>query len=196
MFGEVYDIVAPVLEDFASEDKMDTTDDTKSGGKSDEAATLTAGVSALYRAVNFKYLDPSPLIHLPKLLETMKTVLPSSKVTIATRLNLYERTKVLFDGFCKRTHPQGSSHYELALGFFTILELPSGSGSEVMRTKRGEAAEMIVQALVGGVFGMSQDGRQACRNQMSALVVEGRKHERSPTVQAVLDKVLNALGDK
>jgi len=197
MFDEVYDIIAPILEEFSSEDKMDTsTDDTKTGGKSsDEAATITAGVAALFRAVNIKLLDPSPLTHLPKLLETMKIVLPSSKVTIATRLNLYERTKALFDGLCKRTHSQGSSRYELAIGFFTLLELPSGSGSELMRTKRGEAAEKIANALMGGVFGMFQEGRQACKIQMSAMVAEGRKHERSPTVQTVLDNVLKTLAD-
>jgi len=193
IFEDVYDIVAPTLEDFASEDKMDTTDDTKSGGKSNEASTITAGVSALFRAVNVKNLDPSPLTHLPKILEVMNKVLPSSKVTVATRLNLYERTKILFDGFRKRTHTPGSNRYELALGFFALLELPSGSGSEIMRTKRGHAAEMIVQALVGGVFGMSREGRDACKDKMRELVLEGGLHERSPTVQAAFSKVIKTL---
>jgi proteasome component ECM29 len=195
MFDEVYNIVAPMLEDITSQDKMDTEEDNKSSGKSDEAATITAGISALFRAVSIKFLDPSPLMHLPKLLETVKAILPSAKVTIATKLTLYERSKVLFDGLHKRTHSQGSSKYELALGFFSQLEVPSGSGSEMMRTKRAEAAEMIVQSLVGGVFGMHSEGRDSCKEKMREMVVEGRKNERSPSVQTALDRVLKALNE-
>ena len=195
MFDEVYNIVAPILEDFTSEDKMDTEDDNKSSAKSDEAATITAGVSALFRSVNIQFLDPSPLTHLPKLLETLKAVLPSTKVTVATKLTLYERSKVLFDGFRKRTHSQGSSKYELALGFFTLLEVPSGSGSEIMRTKRAEAAEMIAQSFVGGVFGMHREGRDTCKENMRAMVVEALQNERSPSVQTALDRVAKALSE-
>ena len=193
MFEDVFGIVSPTLEDFISEDKMDTTDDTRSGGKSDEAATITAGVSALFRAVNIKFLDPSPLTHLSKLLELLRRVLPSTKVTVATKLNLYERSKVLFDGLRKKTHAQGSSQYELALGFFELLEVASGSGSEIMRTKRAEAGEIIVQAFVGGVFGMFTEGRDACKEKMMVMALEGRKYERSPTVQNALEKILKAI---
>ena len=195
MFDEVYNIVAPMLEELTSENKMDTDEDNKSAGKSDEAATITAGISALFRAVNIKFLDQSPLTHLPKLLETVKVVLPSAKVTVATKLTLYERSKVLFDSLRKRTYSQGSSKYELALGFFTELEVPNGSGSEIMRTKRAEAAAMVVQSLVGGVFGMHREGRDDCKTKMRDMVVEGRQNERSPTVQNALDKVLKALSE-
>jgi proteasome component ECM29 len=193
MFNDVYNVVAPVLEDLASDDKMDTTDDSTSGGNSDEAATITAGVSALFRSVNIKYIDPSPLTHLPKLLEAVQKVLPSSKATVATRLNIYERSKVLFDGLQKRTHAQGSSRYDLALDFYKLLELASGSGSEIMRTKRAEAADMIAQALASGVFGMFREGRETCKEEMKSMAMEGRKHERSPTVQNLLDKALKVL---
>jgi proteasome component ECM29 len=193
MFDEVYNVIASMLEDLTNEDKMDTTDDTKSSGTSNEAATITAGISALFRAVNTKRLDPSPLIHLPRLLDVVKAVLLSTKVTVATRLTLYERTKVLFDGLSKGKHAQDSSRYELALGFFTLLELPSGSGSEMMRTKRGEAAETIVQAFAGGIFGLSSDGRDACKESMREMVVEGGKHERSPGVKATFERVIRVL---
>ena len=195
MFDEVYNIVAPTLEDLTSENKMDTEEDSKPSGKSDEAATITAGISALFRAVNIKFLDPSPLTHLPKLLETVNVVLPSAKVTVATKLTLYERSKVLFDGLRKRTHSQDSSKYDLALGFFAVLELPSGSGSELMRTKRAEAAEVIVQSLVGGVFGMHREGRDSYKDKMRDMVMEGRKSERSPAVQSALDRVSKALNE-
>ena len=193
MFEEVYSIIAPCLEDLVSEDAMDTTDDIGRGGKSHESAAVASGVSALFRAVNVQYLDPSPLTHLPKLLELVKKVIASAKVTVATKLNLYERTKALFDGLRQRTHPQGSTRFELALGFFTALDISSGSGSEAMRLKRSEAAEMIVQALIGGVFGTALEGRESCMQNMKALVAEGRKSERSPTVQAALDRTLKAL---
>jgi proteasome component ECM29 len=193
MFDDVSNIIAPMLEELTDEDKMDTTDDTKSSGKSTEAATITAGISALFRAVNVKGLDPSPLTHLPKLLEVIKAVLPSSKVTVATRLTLYERTKVLFDGLTKTTHARNPSSYDLALGFFTLLELPSGSGSEVMRTKRGEAAETIAKALVGGVFAGTTDKREACKERMKGLLAEGAMHERSSGVRAIFERVLKVL---
>jgi proteasome component ECM29 len=173
--------------------KMDREDDNKASGKSEEAATITAGVSALFRAVNVKFLDPSPLTHLPKLLGTIKTILPSVKVTVATKLTLYERTKVLFDGLQQRTHSQGSSNYDLVLGYFMLLEVPGGSGSEIMRTKRAETAEMVAKTLVGGVFGMHRDGRNACSEKMIAMVVEGRANERSPGVKTALDRVSEAL---
>ena len=195
MFDEVYNVVGPVLEHLTNEDKMDTEEDNKSSGKSDEAATITAGVSALFRAVNVKILDPSPFTHLPKLLEIVKAVLPSIKVTVATKLTIYERCKVMFDGLRKRTHSQGSSKYDLALGFLEVLEVPSGSGSEIMRTKRAEAAEMIVQSLAGGVFGMQKEGRDSCKEKMKAMVAEGRSSERSPSVQTALDRVSKALDE-
>jgi proteasome component ECM29 len=195
MFDDVYNIVAPMLEELTDEDKMDTTDDTKSTGRSEEAATITAGVSALCRAVNVNDLNPSPLTHLPKLLEVIKAVLPSSKVTVATRLTLYERMKALFSGLSKKTHSRAISTYEVALGFFALLELPSGSGSEIMRTKRGEAAETIVKALESDVFGKSTDGRAACKEKMKEIIAEGVSHERSPGVRAIFDRVLRALKD-
>jgi proteasome component ECM29 len=101
----------------------------------------------------------------------------------------------MFDGLRKRTHSQGSKRYELAIGFFTSLEVFGGSGSEAMRQKRAEAAEMIVEAFIGGVFGTFAEGRETCRQQMKAMATEGRKSERSPTVQAVLDRLLKALDE-
>jgi proteasome component ECM29 len=195
MFDEVYGIVVPILEDLCSEDKMDTSDDTHIGGKSDESATIAATISALFRAVNVKQLDPSPLTHLPLLLEVIQKILPSPKITVAARTALYERTKGLFEGLRKRTHSQGSSQYELALGFFRLLEVPSGSGSEAMRMKRGEAAEAIALAQTGGVFGMFREGREEAKVTMKGMVADGRKDERSPGVRSVLDRVTKALDD-
>ncbi|RDW73943.1 hypothetical protein BP5796_07385 [Coleophoma crateriformis] len=193
MFDEVYNIIAAVLEDFVSEDKMDTSEDGKSMGKSTESATLTAGVAALFRAVNVKHSDPSPLTHLSKLLELVKSLLASSKCTIATRAALYERIRPLLDGLRKETHSAGTSRYELALGYFIALELPSGAGSESIRGKRGDAAEMVILALEGGVFGSQEEGREDCKRKMKALLQEGRSNERSPSVQKILDKALKAF---
>jgi proteasome component ECM29 len=193
MFDEVHSIVTPVLKELCSDDKMDTSDDTPSGGKSHESATIAASISALFRAVNVKQLDPSPLTHLPTLLEVMQKILPAPKITVAARMALYERTKNMFDGLHKRIHKQGSNRYELAFGFFTLLEVPGGSGSEALRMKRGDAAEAIVLALTGGVFGMFREGRDETKSSMKGMVAEGRKDERSPGVKTVLDRVLKAL---
>ncbi|TVY45685.1 Proteasome-associated protein-like protein [Lachnellula subtilissima] len=192
MFEEVYKIIAPMLEEATNDDKMDTTDDNKTGDKTEETL-VTNGISAVFRAVNIKYLDPSPLTHLPDLLQLSKAVISSTRSTAGTRTALYERSKALFDGLRRRTHSQGSKHYELALGFFELLEVAGGSGPETMRLKRGEAAEMIVQAFVSGVFGMFEEGRDTCKETMKAMVVEGRRIERAPGVKAVLDRVLKAF---
>jgi proteasome component ECM29 len=194
MFDDVYNIIAPILEDYSSEDKMDTTDDNSKGPeKSHESATVTAGIAAIFRAINIKHLDPSPLSHLPELLKLVKLVLASTKVTVSTKLTFYQRTKATFDGLSKQTHPQGSAKYDLALGFFEQLEVASGAGNETLRLARAEAAEMIVKALVGGVFGMFRAGRTECIGSMKEWTVEGRKNERSPGVQAALDRVLKTL---
>ncbi len=174
---------------------MDIADDNKSSEKSHELATVTAGISSLFRAVNAKYIDPSPLTHLSQILVLVRKVLASTKVTVATRLVLYERAKTMFDGLIKSTQSQGSSNYELALGFFSTLELPGGSGSETVRLKRSEAAEKIVQALAGGVFGTLSEGREVCRENMKGVAIEARMNERSPGVQNRLDRVIKALGD-
>jgi proteasome component ECM29 len=195
MFEEVNAIIVPILKELCSEDKMDTSDDTPDGGKSHESATIAASISALFRAVNVKQLDPSPLRHLPILLDVIQNILPSPKITVAARTALYERTKNLFDGLRKRTDNQGSSQYELALGFFKLLDIPSGSGSEAMRLKRSEAAEAIVLALTGDVFGMFREGRDESKARMKSIVVDGRKEERSPGVKNVLDRVLKALDE-
>jgi proteasome component ECM29 len=193
MFEEIHGIIAPILEELCSDDKMDISDDTPNGGKSYESATIAASISSLFRAVNVKQLDPSPLQHLPILLAVIQKILPSSKITVAARIALYERTKSLFDGLRKRTHNQGSNRYELALSFFKLLEIPSGSGSEAMRMKRGEAAEAIALAFTGGVFGMFKEGRDESKATMKGMVADGRKDERSPGVRTVLDRVLETL---
>lgn len=193
MFDEVFKIIAPMLEEATNEDKMDTDDD-KSGDKSEETL-VTNGISAVFRAVNIKYLDPSPLTHLPDLLQLSKSVVLSTKSTAATKTAFYERSKALFDGLCKRTHSQGSKLYQLPLGFFELLEVSGGSGPETMRLKRGEAAEMIVQAVVGGVFGMFREGRDTCKETMKGKVVEGKNIERAPGVKVVLERVLKALDE-
>lgn len=195
MFEDVYAVVGTLLEELHDEDKMDTSGDEKSGGKSHEPETITAGITALFRAINIKHLDPSPLTHLPKLLDISNKVAASTKITVASRIAIYERTKALFDGLSKRTHSQGSSKYNLAQGFFTLLDVPSGSGAESLRLKRMEAAEMIVQALNGGVFGLFSTGRSELKQSMAQIILEGRKNERSSSVQAILDRVLKALAE-
>ncbi len=164
----------------------------KNNGKSSESVTITAGITALFRAVNV-HIDQPPLTHLPALLEVAQKAVASTKITVATRMALYERTKALCDGLRKRTHPQGSSQYDLCMGVFTLLEVSSGSGSEALRLKRAEAAEMVIQSLNSGLFGVLSEGTLDCKNKMKDIVEEGKRNERSPIVRAVLDRALKEL---
>jgi len=68
-----------------------------------------------------------------------------------------------------------------------------GSGPETMRLRRGEAAEVIIQAFASGVFGMFREGRDSSKETMKGMVVEGRRTERAPGVKVVLDRVLKAF---
>ena len=194
MFDDVNAIITPILEDYLGEDKMDTSDDTKDSDNSIESSTITAGIGAVFKAINVKHLDPSPRTHLPAVLSITRKTISSAKATVATKLIIYARIKDLFEALRKRAHSQGSSKYDLTLGFVEILDIPSGAGAEVSRQKRAEAAEQIVLALVGGVFGMFQAGRGELKERIGEWVQEGRKHERASAVQGVLDRVLQALG--
>ncbi|RFU35216.1 hypothetical protein B7463_g1139, partial [Scytalidium lignicola] len=191
-FEEVYGIVTPKLEEITSEDKMDTTDDSK-GHPSTDDATIAAGITAIFRSVNVKRSESNPIEHLPKLLSITKTVLTSTKSTATTRLAYYERSKALFDGLRKIIGSQQENRYELVLELFKLLELPSGSGSETVRVKRGEAAEMIALATMEGLFGISGNDREVCSRKMKDMIEEGMKSERSPGVKSAFEKAMKAL---
>ncbi|ESZ95349.1 hypothetical protein SBOR_4283 [Sclerotinia borealis F-4128] len=204
MWDEVHNIIVPTLEDLSSEDHMDTSTSTSTsdsrkkdgvskGGESTESATITAGIEALFRGINIKYLDPSPLTHLSKLLDTVTPLLKSPLTTIATRAVLYERIKALFDGLRKRTHTQKANNYKMCAGFFAVLELGSGAGSESIRIKRGEAAEMIVAAWKGGVFGMWGEGRDEVKEGMGKALGEALEGERNESVKIMLGRVKKVL---
>ncbi|KAK6615782.1 proteasome component ECM29 [Botrytis cinerea] len=204
MWDEIYNIIAPILEDLSSEDHMDTStatstsdsrkkDGVSKGGESTESETITAGIEALFRGINIKHLDPSPLTRFPKLIETLTPLLKSPLMTITTRATLYERSKVLFDGLRKRTHEQKENHYKMCVQFFEVLELPSGAGSEGIRIKRGEAAEMIVEAWKAGVFGMWSEGREEVRGMMIKGMSEALEGERNESVKVVFGRVKKLL---
>lgn len=202
MWDEIHDIIAPILEDLGSEDHMDTstsisTDPKKqnSGSESTESSTIIAGIEALFRGINVKHLDPSPLTHLPKLLATISPLLKSPLTTIAARAAIYERIKVLFDGLRKDPPTKKDNNYTLCKGFFEILELGSGAGSEGVRIKRGEAAEMIVQAWKGGLFGMWSEGRGEVRV-TEGLIKAALEGERNEGVKVVFERVGRLLSEE
>lgn len=194
IFDEVYSIVDPVLRGLIDDDKMDTTEDKPSFSTvSKDEKTISSGLTAVFCALNPTSLDPSPLTHLPSLLDLSKAVLASQNTTIATRLAFYTETKKLFTSFRKRIWPQGSSSYEIAQLFFIQLAIPSGSGAESVRTARAEAAESIVLALASGVFGLWQKGREDSKDQIASELREAQANERSPGVKNVLDRALKGL---
>lgn len=190
MFDEVFDIVAPRLEEFADDDKMDTTDDDKKAG-SHEAATITAGINALFRAINLKI--GSSEAPLKKLLGLLKPVLASNKVTVATKMAFYERSKVVFKGLSGGTHSSNGNGFATGLAYFALLQVSTGAGAESVRLARAEAAEFIVKAHTSGVFGSWQDGKAEAKDIMQKELGEARSHERSPQVQTVLDRTMETL---
>jgi proteasome component ECM29 len=197
MFDEVFDIIAPRLEELTDEDKMDTTDGKPSSttAVSKDTAALTAGITALHRAIPIASLKPSPLTHLPPLTHILARVLKSSKATPTTLNAFYQHSKALFTGLGKRTHFQGSNNYQIATEFFALLSVPSGwgAGSEAVRLKRSEAGEAIVLALISGVFGMFEAGKGECKDGMRTTLVNARGEERATAVQTVLERALKTL---
>lgn len=196
MFDEVFEIIGPRLEELTDEDKMDTTDDKPSSTTiSKDTATLTAGVTALLRAIPIASPQPSPLTHLPRVTPVLALVLRSSKATPTTLIAFYERSRALFTGFRKRIHSSGSNSYHLVIDFFALLGMPSGwgAGSEAVRLKRAGAGEAIVLALMSGVFGMFEAGKSECKDDMRSVLVTARGDERAVAVQAVLERALKAL---
>lgn len=198
MFPEVFDIIAPRLEELIDEDKMDTTDDktpSSTTSISKDAATLTAGITALLRAIPIQILNPSPLIHFPVLTPLLSRVLKSPKVSPSTLSAFYERTKALFTGVHKPTQAQGTNNYHLVSEFFALLGVPSGwaAGSEAVRMKRAEAGGAMALALASGVFGMFDDGREECKAGMMSVLRAVRAEEKAMGVREVLDRAVKLL---
>lgn len=197
MFDEVFDIIAPRLEEVTNKDKMDTTDDKLSSttAVSKDTATLTAGITALHRAIPLASRKCSPLTYLPRLTHILAQVLKSPKATPMTLNGFYECLKVLFTGLGKRTDSQGSNNYHIATEFFALLDVPSGwgAGSEAVRLKRAEAGEAIVLALMSGVFGMFEVGKEECKDGMRSVLLGARGDERAVGVQVILERALKAL---
>jgi proteasome component ECM29 len=191
MFDETFNVIEPRLKELLDEDAMDITTDTGSSTTGSKAGlTITAGVEALFRAINIKNPSYSPIAHLPKLLELLQSFQKSSKVTVSTQTAVYERTKVLFDGLSSSIHGHQKITPMLALSFFSLLDLASGAGNELLRTKRAEAAKAIAMTVAGDKLRVA-DGE----NVVSTMVEEirqARKEERTAAVQALLDQALKS----
>ncbi|ELR03409.1 hypothetical protein GMDG_06146 [Pseudogymnoascus destructans 20631-21] len=193
LFIEVHDVIWPWLEKAISDDKMDVDDKDDKKASSLDTLTITNGVSALIRAVNTKSgVVENTLSHLRQLLERIKAVFASQKSSINARVALYERSKLKFSALAKGT-PQAADNYALAAGYFSLLEVPSGVGSEVARTKRAEAAEAVIDAVVAGVFGQDQAGRVGLREDFGKQLREASANERALGVKRVLQSCSEKL---
>ncbi|RKF57342.1 Proteasome component ECM29 [Erysiphe neolycopersici] len=195
IFDDVLKIINPFYEEFLNEEKMITSDEeTESSREAHESAVLTAGISSLFRAVNFKISDPDPLTHLPQLIEIIPEVLHSRKVTATTRIVIYERINCLFDGLLKHSYQSNDvNKYDIAWQVISSLELGKDFGYESMRLKRANACNAIVRAFNGSVFGSSMEGRIDCANKMEQLIKVGMTNEMSSEVRAVLENTLKTL---
>jgi proteasome component ECM29 len=194
VFDEVLEITSPRLEELLDEDRMDTTDEKTSAHTSADTATITAGITAVFRAINVTHETFSPLTHLPPLLNLLQAVHKSPKFTTVSRTALYERISSLFASLRTVASAQGNSYYSLAYSFFSILELSSNSGSEALRMKRAEAAESLVLAMAGGVFGTDRVERDDYERRMMEEIGEAKKNERSVGVRNVLERAEKDIG--
>ncbi|EPE29251.1 ARM repeat-containing protein [Glarea lozoyensis ATCC 20868] len=191
MFTDVENTVLAIVEEAISEDKMDIDEDTKSGKKDD--LLIANGLSALFRAVNVRHKESLPASHLPALLGISTKIHKSSKITAATKVAFYERMKALFEGLSEQGARSSDSQYQLATEFFELLEIPSGSGTEVMRTKRGEAACSLARAVDEDIFGDVEEDRSLCKKAIRTYLIEGLRVERSPQVKATFEKAMKNL---
>ena len=133
----------------------------------------------------------NPLLHLPQLLERIHSIFASQKSSINTRVAFYERAKITFSALAK-CKPQESDNYNLALGYFALLEVPASVGSEVARTKRADAAEAVIDAVVSGVFG-PPTGRDRLREDFGKQLREASGNERALGVRKVLQSCIEKL---
>lgn len=190
MFVEVHDIVALQLGEVINGDKMDIEDDGKTGQTSStDIAIINASTYVLFRAIN---TSKNGITHLAELLNTLRPIMLSSKADNATRSAFYEGAKDVLDDFRNlNSSSANSGSSDAGLLMLSLLELPSGSGSEIVRTKRAEAAEVLVLATTQGVF--ETKGLQELLGKVREDLREGRLNERSSAVQAILDRTLMVL---
>lgn len=180
MFDEVFDIISPRLEELLTEDETTSA--------SADTATITAGITAVFRAINVAQATPSPLTRLPPLLAMLHRAQRSTKNTVATRSAVYEGMSTLLSSLRESTRaPGSSSYYATVSSFLSLLELTSNAGGEALRTKRAEAAESLVLAMAGGVFGTSGDEREEVERRMLEEIQVAKRNERSDGVRKILE---------
>lgn len=179
LFGEVYNVVKSyfdeVLDEDGDQDKMDIDEDKKTASRT--TMTITAGIGALFKAAGGDTVS-----HLPQLRDRTKAVFKSAKADINTKTVVYEQTKQLFSTDAAKV-ADGSILWD----FFDLLELPSGAGGELSRTKRAEAAAALLKA-AENAFG-DVGAKEEVVGKMRSQIAEALRHERSYTVKKVLEAV-------
>lgn len=197
MFTEVYDVVAPCLEELVDENNMDTTEDGKdTNSSSKDTAILTAGVSALFRAINVDLAQSSPYDHVDKLYNLLKPILASPKCTIATKAALYERVKVLYTHLLESSHAHKDEH-KITVNLFGLLEVRGSAGTELLRTKRAEAAEAIAAVYNrASLDNITAAGREEQRTKMVQELEEAKTDERSVTIRNILGRVVQKVQER
>jgi proteasome component ECM29 len=194
MFEDVYGIISSYIEDVINEDKMDTSDDKQTSQGTIETATITSGVAAVLRAINITQ-GSSKTPQLAKIITLLSLVLKSPKANMATRTTLYERSIELFNNLKKNAVAQADANSDIPLAFITALELDTGAGSEVVRTKRAEAAESIALTLNGGLWG-SGAGVEEAKQKVASSIRQALQNERAASVKGVYERTLVVLERK
>jgi proteasome component ECM29 len=191
IFDEILQIVTPRLEELVGEDSMDIAGEKVS--TSADATIITAGITAVFRAINVVHATPSPFTRLPPLLALLQAIYRSPKSTNTTRIAVYEHMAALFSSLPESACAQGDNYYSLAYSLFSLLELYSNTGSETMRMKRALAVEALVLAMARDVFGTDHIARNDYEKRVMEEIKEAKKNERSAGVRNVLEKAEKGL---
>ncbi|SZF03045.1 unnamed protein product [Blumeria hordei] len=197
MYDEIFQIIKSFINDLDSNPKsQDSSIKTeKDRGSFSTSANLVAGISSVFRAVNFTLAESPGHQHLPCLLQLVQDVTNSLLITESVRFAIFESTTTLFDTLRQHagTVNQSSELMGLGLKFFTVLNLPQDLGSEATRLKRAEAADMIVQSLGAGGLGNLGEGWAECRMKMIETLKLSQANERSAGVTAVFGQLRRRL---
>lgn len=186
LFDLDLEVIKKDFDEALDEDKMDVDDEDKKAGKK-EQMMINAGVGAIIRAAGVKPTSGK----VAKLLKLIQPVFKSQKSDISTRLVFYERAKAFFvDVKEKKVHL--NCYEDTIYQFFALLEVKSGAGTEMARTKRAEAANAMIGAMMEGC--LAKDTTGGVWELMKKDLEEALSNERATGVKRLLEGSIAKIG--
>jgi len=188
MFPEVLGIVAPVLEDLASDEADKATEKLSSRKSSIQDQTIAAGIDALCESLNSEVVkQASAVTYQQQILQIITTASLNTDIGVQNAISL--GIKGIFDRLHKASPspPPNNADADVATGYLKALHLSRGDGAEALRLKRWQAADAILTTCTESSLLLV---KAALFDQLSV----SHASERSPSVRSFSDKVLARLG--